>query len=345
MAEQGMPQLPPPFQISRMIMSLWVPQAIYSAASLGVADALAEGPRTSADVARTVGAEPGTLHRLLRALVTLELLQMTDAGAFALTPLGACLRSDARDSVRAWVLLMGGEMVWKSWGRLGECVRTGRAVPALDGTERFAAIDADPAAAAVFDESMVQLTRHIAGAFAAAYDFSGIRTLVDVGGGHGALLPPVLAANPDLRGVVFDRPRCREGALRLFAKTRIAERCDFVPGDFFATVAPAGADAYVLKSVIHDWNDEESLVILGNCRRAMREGARLLVFEPIVPDRPGTSPYDAMIAATDLNMMVVTGGRERTEREFRELLQAAGFRVTRLVPTPATFTVIEAVPA
>lgn len=340
------PEIPLPFQLSRMMSSLWIPQAIFTAAALGVADALADGPRRSDELARTVGAHPGALHRLLKGLVALELCTVTDDGGFELTPLGGCLRSGTRDSVRSWALLMGSPMCWGGWGRLVECIRSGESVPRLDGWESsFDFRETHPAEGAVFDLAMVELTRHLAAAIAAGYDFGGIRTLVDVGGGYGALLPPILKANPDLRATVFDQPPCREGALRLFEKTGVADRCAFVAGSFFETVAPAGADAYLLKSVVHDWDDARSVTILAAVRAAMGADSRLLVIEPIVPDRPGSSPYDMMIAGTDLNMLVMTGGKERTEAEFRALLDAAGLSVTRIVATPATMSVIEARPA
>jgi hypothetical protein len=245
--------------------------------------------------------------------------------------------------VRSWALLIGSPMVWNSWGRLIDCVRSGESIPQLDGWgSAFDFRQTHPAESAIFDQAMVEMTRHLADAIAVGYDFSGIRTLVDVGGGYGALLPPILKTHPEMRGVVFDQPSCRDGALRLFEKTGLADRCEFVGGTFVESVSPAGADAYILKSVIHDWDDEHSLAILRTIRAAMGERSRLLVVEPIVPDCPGTSPYDAMIASTDLNMLVVTGGRERTEAEFRALLDAAGLPVTRIVQTPATMSIVEA---
>ena len=341
MTQQTPAAVPLPFRLSRMISSLWVPQAIHTAAALGLADAMAAGPRSSEDLAAAVGANPGALHRLLRGLVALELCTTTDDGRFELTDLGSCLRSDTRDSVHAWALLMG-DRVWLSWSRLLDCVRTGDSVPALEGNATpFDQMTANPEAYAVFSESMVQLTRHLAGAVAAAYDFSGIRTIVDVGGGYGALLPPILKANPEMRGTVADLPLCRDGALRLFEKSGVADRCEFRAVDMFEALPP-GADAYIIKSVIHDWDDEKSLDILRNCRAAMREGSRLLIVEVIVPDRPGTSPLDHMISGTDLNMLVVTGGRERTESEYRALVEAAGLKLARIVPTPAAMSVIDA---
>ena len=258
MTQQTPAAVPLPFRLSRMISSLWVPQAIHTAAALGLADAMAAGPRSSEDLAAAVGANPGALHRLLRGLVALELCTTTDDGRFELTDLGSCLRSDTRDSVHAWALLMG-DRVWLSWSRLLDCVRTGDSVPALEGNATpFDQMTANPEAYAVFSESMVQLTRHLAGAVAAAYDFSGIRTIVDVGGGYGALLPPILKANPEMRGTVADLPLCRDGALRLFEKAGVADRCEFRAVDMFEALPP-GADAYIIKSVIHDWDDEKSL--------------------------------------------------------------------------------------
>jgi hypothetical protein len=345
MPQESFPaELPAPFRLSRMMSSVWVPQAIYAAAALGVADALADGPKPSAELARLVDAHPDALHRLLRALVALELCTLTDDGAFALTPLGACLRAGTRDSARAWVLLTGNQVTWGAWGRLIDCVRTGESVPQLDGRESaFDLLTASPEAGATFNQSMVDGTKRLAPAIPLAYDFSGIRAVVDVGGGYGALLPPILATDPAMRGIVVDLPRCREGALRVFEKTGVAERCEFVGGSFFdAGTLPAGADAYLLKSVIHDWDDSRALGILRNCRAAMRPDSRVLVIEPIAPDRPGSSPYDAMIVSTDLNMLVNAGGQERTETEFRALLDAAGLTVTRIVPTLALLSVIEA---
>jgi SAM-dependent methyltransferase len=323
-----------------MISSTWVPQAIYAAAKLGLADALADGPRSSDELARAVSAHPSSTYRLLRALVVLGLAVQLEDGRFELTRVGSCLTTDAPDSVRSWALLWGGPMMWEPWGHLADCVRTGEMAPRfLSGASTpFELMEAHPEDAAHFNRSMLELTRGVAALLPAAYDFSRASLVVDVGGGFGALLPPVLHAHPKLRGLVYDLPRCADGARKLSAEEGLDDRCAFEAGDFFASV-PAGGDVYLLKSVIHDWDDERSRAILRRCREAMKPGARLLVLEWIVPERVG--PGDAGIVGTDLNMLVMVGGQERTESEYRALLASAGLRVTRVIPTMA-MSLIEA---
>jgi hypothetical protein len=328
-----------------MVASLWIPQALHAAASLGVADAIAADGSRSDEVARAIGADATATHRLLRALVAIELCTEHEDGRFGLTPLGSCLRADAPDSVRSWVRLMGGEMVWRSWGLLTECVRTGTPAPMLlEGKNAFEWMAEHPTEFAIFDHSMQELTRRAAPAIAAAYDFGGVHVAIDVGGGHGALLCGILQHHAHLRGAVFDQPHCAAGAAALAAEAGVGDRCRFIGGDFFTAVAE-GADVYLMKSVIHDWNDDRGVAILRACRAAMRADARLLIVEVVVPARPGTSPLDQMIAGTDLNMLVMTGGRERTEAQYRALCEVAGLRVARVLPTATAFSLIEAVPA
>lgn len=329
------------FQLSRLATSYWVPQAIYSAAVLGIADQLAGRSQTSAELGNALDVHPQSLHRLLRALVTLELCTLADDDRFALTALGECLRSDTRDSVRAWVLMVGGEGCWTSWGRLAECVRTGRSVPALEGRDSWVRTTDDPAGSATFNESMAQLTRQVATAVAVAYDFAGLGTIADMGGGYGALLPPILKAHPGLRGVVFDLPQCRDGARDLAAKAGMTERLEFAGGSFFTDPLPR-ADAYLVKSVLHDWDDERGVAILRAISTAMGPSGRVLIVEPLLPDRPGTSPFDAVMAHTDLNMLAVTGGRERPVTDFRALVERAGLRVEAVHATSEGFSIIDA---
>lgn len=333
------PELPPRFQLSRMISSLWVPQALYAAAKLGLTDVLADGPLSGIAVAEKAGTHPRATDRLLRSLVVLGLLEQQD-DRYALTPLGRCLTKDAPDSVRSWALLWGGPMMWEPWGHLVDCVRTGEMAPKLlHGIDSsFELMASHPEDEEHFNRSMLELTRGLAGVLPACYDFSTVERVCDVGGGFGALLPPLLHAQPRLHGVVFDLPRCEQGSRELMTAQGLAERTRFVAGDFFESV-PGGADVYLLKSVIHDWNDEQSRRILTRCRETMDREAKLLVLEWIVPERVG--PADAGIVGTDLNMLVMVGGQERTEREYRELVASAGLRVTRVIPTPAALSLIE----
>jgi len=333
--------LPPRFQLARMISSIWVPQAIYATAKLGLADVLAPGALSDRQVAEKAGTHPAATQRLLRALVVLGLVRRGDDGPLELTDLGRCLTSDAPDSVRSWALLWGGPMVWTPWGRLADCVRTGEMAPKLlEGVDSsFELMERYPDDLEHFNRSMLELTRGVAAVLPAAYDFSKARLVVDVGGGFGALLAPLLHAWPGLRGLVYDLPRCADGARKLMAEEGLADRCAFQPGDFFEAV-PSGADVYLLKSVIHDWDDAHARGILARCREAKGPDSRLLVLEWIVPDRVG--PGDAGIVGADLNMLVMVGGQERTQAEYRDLLASAGLRVARIIPTPAGMSLIEA---
>ena len=337
------PAIPPRYQVSRMISSVWVPQTVCAAAQLGVADAMGAGAHGADDLAPKLGVHPRALYRLLRAMTALELTTQGADGRFTLTATGACLRSDAPDSVRAWALLWGSEMMWRPWGHLADCVRTGEMAPKLlDGFDStFDYMATHPEQQAIFNRSMLELTRGVAAALPGFYDFSGVRSVMDVGGGFGALLPPLLRALSQLRASVYDLPVCADGARKLFAEEGLAERFEFVSGDFFESV-PAGADVYLLKSVIHDWDDAKSRRILENVRRALRPEARLLLLEWPLPER--VTAADSNMVSVDLNMLVMVGGMERTEREYKELLASAGLRTARVLPTPA-MTVFEAVPA
>jgi SAM-dependent methyltransferase len=266
-----------------------------------------------------------------------------EQGGFGLTPLGEALRSDAPGSARAMVLLFAGIGIQDAWKELEYCVRTGQ--PAFrkqspDG-DAFSSMDAEQVA--IFDAAMATFAPQSAAAIAAAYDFSRFERVVDVGGGNGAILLGLLAAHPKLRGVVFDRPQASEGARRKIAEAGLAERCEFVSGDFFESV-PAGADAYVIKHVIHDWDDARATRILQSIRRAMAPGARLLLAEGVYPGRIDTSLASRGAAANDVNMLVATGGRQRSEEEFRALYAAAGFALEKIIPTPAPLCIVEGVP-
>ncbi|MBI1983390.1 MAG: methyltransferase [Acidobacteria bacterium] len=326
--------------LSQMLTGYWTSQAVYVAAKLGIADGLANGAKNSRELASLTGAHAPTLHRLLRALESLGVLADAGEGRFTLTPLGSCLRSGAAGSLRSLAITLGEEH-YVAWGELLDSVRTGRA--AFDrayGTGFFAYLTKHPASGETFHAAMAELAALHAPALLAVYDFSAFTRVVDVGGGSGALLAAILGAHPALRGVVFDSPEAIEIARERLAVAGLADHAEAVAGDFFESV-PGGGDLYILRQIIHDWDDARAMRILTHCRHAMAAPAKLLIFEHVVPPGGGTS----FAKLLDLNMIVISGGRERTEEEFRALLDAAGFRLARLIPTPAMLSVLEAAPA
>jgi hypothetical protein len=280
---------------------------------------------------------------VLRLLAAAGVLNEREDGRFELTPVGSFLKSGP-GSFRAAAQLFAGPMIWQSWGDLLTTVRTGEtAVHRVFKTGSFEYFEQHPEEAAIFDEAMGSFTAMTAIAVAAAYDFSAMRKVVDVGGGQGALLAGILRANPKLHGVVFDLPRLADGARRAISASGVGDRLEFVGGDFFEAVPP-GADAYLLKHVIHDWDDAKATRILRTCRAAMGPQTKLLIVEGVYPPRIDGSPESEGAARNDVNMMVCTGGRQRSEAEFRELYAAAGLRLNRIVQTgPAA--VIEGLPA
>jgi hypothetical protein len=341
--------MPPSHQIGSMMMSLWVSQAVHAAAELGVADVLAEEPLSGRVVAERLDTHPEATERLLRALVVLEVLVLRGE-RYELTALGRCLQSRAPDSRRAWARLLGSADVWRAWGRLVECVRTGR--PAFGGTgaaasetEVFDTYARDPQAAAVFHQAMADFTRGTAPGVVGAVDVRGARRVVDVGGGYGELLCAFLEAHREMSGSVFDLAAARVGALELFAARGLAARASFVTGDFFATALPA-ADLVLLNGVVHDWDDARGRRILASCRAALTgPDARLLLVELPAPDERGAGPLEWLFTFSDLNMLVNTGGRERTADEYRALLETSGLRVVGVHATPGLVQVFEAVRA
>ncbi len=341
-ARPATPGLPPGIALYQMSVGHYVSRALALAAKLGIADLLGSGPRDPSDLATASETHAGALRRVLRLLASVGVLEEHEGGKFALTPLGDLLRSDAPGSMRASVMLFAGVGIQDSWKELEYCVRTGE--PAFrkgsPDADPFTRMAQDPEAAANFDKAMATFAPQTAAAVAAAYDFSAFRTLADVGGGNGALLIGILRANPGLRGIVFDQPHVAERARKKVEGAGLADRCDVAGGSFFASV-PAGADAYLLKHVIHDWNDERAAAILRSVRSALPPGGKLLIVEGVYPARIDTGLEGRGAAANDVNMLVCTGGRQRSEQDFRELYTATGFRLTRIVPTPARVSVIE----
>jgi SAM-dependent methyltransferase len=321
-----------------LITGYWTSQAVGTVALLGVADHLTDGPRTSDELARIVGADPGALYRVLRLLASIGVLVQATPGTFALTPLGETLRSDAPDSVRNFAITETAPGHWLPWGRLPESVQSGQpmAREAL-GMELFDWYAQNPEEAGYFNAAMGNLSALVAQELVRVYDFSGVRTVADVGGAHGVLLTAVLRANPTARGILFDLPHVIATARETIAAEGLSSRCELVSGDFFDAL-PEGADLHLLKQIVHDWDDDRVTLLLQNCHRALAPGGKLLLVETVIP--PDNAP--SMAQAVDLNMLVLLGGRERTKVEYHDLLMAAGFRLDRIVPTRSPFSVIEA---
>jgi hypothetical protein len=325
----------------RMTNAFQVSQAIHVAATLGIADLLEDESRSMDDLAEATGTHAPTLYRLLRALASVGVFAETPDGRFGLTPLAEYLRTDAPGSLRAWAMQVGQPYFWASWGHLLHSVRTGEsAFPELHGTTAWEYRAAHPEEDAIFNAAMTSLSAGVVEAVVQSYDFSGISVLADVGGGEGGLLAAILAANPGLRGVLFDQSHVVATAGALLERAGVADRCEVIGGSFFEAV-PAGADAYLLKSIVHDWDDNVVIEILRTCRKAIAGTGRLLVVEPII--RPGNEPDSAKFS--DLNMLVMLGGRERTADDFGRLYAEAGFRLTEIIPTGSPFNILEGTPS
>ena len=331
----------PSVTLRRLVNGYQVSQAIHVVATLGVADRLAGGPRTSEEIAADVGAHADSLYRVLRALAAVGVLREEDGRRFALTPVGECLRSDADEPVGGWAALIGRPYVWRAWGGLLDAVRTGEnAFERLHGVDAWTYRTRDTHEGAIFDRAMSDLTRRTSRATLAAFGFSRFRTVVDVGGGDGTLLIALLTANPGMRGVLLDLPHTIAAAERALAAAGLDDRCEAVAGSFFDGV-PEGGDAYVLRAILHDWADDAATAIVRSVRRAARDDATLVVIERDLG--PPNAARDAKLS--DLNMLVVPGGRERPVDEYGALLAAAGFRLVESRPAGFGLHVMVGAPA
>ncbi len=329
------------FDLSRMISGFQVSQMISVAARLGIADRLAAGPRSVDGLADETGVDADALERLLHALVVVGVFQETDGGRFTQSALSEYLRSDHPQSLASLAGGVGEDLTWSSWGALTECIRTGRtAIEQLHGVELFEFLEREPKAAATFNETMARIGDSGAG-LPDGWDFSSFSTVVDVGGGRGRLLASILEHNPELQGVLFERgDAAQEGRLYL-ESTTVADRCRVVEGNFFEEVPPA--DVYVLKYVLHDWDDDRARKILTNCARAIHRDGRLLLVENLLAGK--TTP--AATRFIDLAMLVFTGGRERSVEQYEALTRSTGFSLTRCVPlgTMPPLVVLECQPS
>jgi hypothetical protein len=316
----------------------WLSSLVYTAAKLGLADHLADGPKAADELAETTGMNARALHRFMRTLASFGILTQSDDDTFALTELGATLKKNAPGSARSTVLTMASPWAWRSFGSLDYSLSTGK--PAIDkilGMGLFDYLAQHPEEAAQFSESMVGIHGGEPPAVAAAYDFSAFGTIVDVGGATGNMLAHILSRYPQPKGILFDRPHVVTEAPALLGAKGVANRVTIVHGNFFESV-PEGGDAYILSHIIHDWTVEQCHTILGHCRRAMKKSAKLLIVEFVLPK--GNTPHFGKLA--DMVMLTIPGGEERTADEYRQLLDDAGFRMTRVVPTASDVSIVEA---
>jgi hypothetical protein len=340
-----MPTKPTPQTVMRdLIAGYWVSRMIYVAARLRLADLLAKGPQTADSLAAAAGVKAPELFRMLRTLASYGVFAQTRGGRFKLTPLGNTLRSDVPASMRGFALMLVEKHVWNSWEQLLYAVQTGD-LPfnKIYGMPFYQYLEQHPDDLEVFGEAMTSLSGTenpaIADAYNATYKSAGIRTLVDVAGGHGSLLATLLKGNPKLKGVLFDLPSviARAVADRHVTAKGVAERCTMVGGDFFESV-PKGGDAYILKYILHNWDDEHAVRILTSCRDAMNEKGRILVVDPVIP--PGDTRHWGKLL--DIQMMVVVRGCERTRKDFAGLFKKAGLKLRRIVPTRCPLSIVEA---
>jgi hypothetical protein len=333
--------LPPHVQLVQIGTAGFVAKIVSVAAKIGVADHLADGPRDAESLAPKLGLHASSLHRFLRTLASIGVLTETDGHRFGLTPLGEALRSGAPGYARSSLITLGSAAFVAAFEQLEHSLATGETgFEKAMGMPIFDYYAQHPDEAQRFSETMIGFHGLEPPAIAAAYDFSGFGKIVDVGGATGNLLATVLAAHVGPSGVLFDLPHVVTDATGLLADKAVTERVEVLSGNFFESV-PAGADAYLLSHIIHDWSEEQCLTILGNCRKAMSPNGRILIIEMVLP--PGDTPHPGKVL--DMVMLTVPGGRERTEPEYAALLAKAGFRLERVVPTASPVSVVEAFPS
>lgn len=339
-ANQKTSEIPASAQMLQIISGFWISRAVYVLAKLGIPDLLKSSPKSAEELASATKMHAPSLYRVLRALASVDVVSSTEGDRFALTPLSETLVTDAPGSLRWFAVSELGQEHYPAWGNLMQSVKTGEiAFDHFFGVDIWKYFQENPEEAAVFNDSMSAVTAATNEAIGALYDFSHFGTVVDVGGGHGGLVTSILKANPQVKGVLFDAPEVIEGARARLEAAGLADRCETVSGDFFRSV-PAGGDAYVMKWIIHDWDDQRAITILKNCRSQMQPSSRLILVDCVVPE--GDEPHFSKFI--DLNMLVMTGGKERTEKEFEKLLGVAGFKLLRVIPTDLPTSIVEAEP-
>ena len=335
------PQTPPAHVgVLQLMNGIFVAGAVSCLAQLGIPDLVEADPKSAEELATQISADPEALYRLLRATASVGVLSEGPDRKFSQTPMSAVLRSDATPSLRDFAIMSGREWHGRGWAHLDYCVRTGKqAMEQIYGAPVFEFLKQHPDEAQIFNDAMTELSMIDGPAVAEAYNFDGIRTIVDIAGGHGFLLATILQRNPHLQGTLYEMPHVLDGA-RSGPLKPVMERCTLASGDMFSSV-PAGADAYIMKHIIHDWPDDRCVQLLEACRKGVNPGGRLLVVDSVIQPGNDFSPSKFL----DLQMLIFPSGCERTEKQFRDLFAAAGWRLNRIIPTAAQDSVVEGVPA
>ncbi len=323
-------------QLDGMISGYWISQAIYAAAKFGIADHLKDGPKSVDELAEATATNADALYRLLRALASKGIFAEGEPRQFSLTPLAELLQSDVPGSKRALALMSGDEQ-FRAWAEIDYSIQTGKiAFEKVYGKPIFDYLGDNPHKARIFDAAMVGIHGRESNAILDAYDFSQIGVVTDIGGGNGSQITGILQRHTAMKGILFDLPHVIERAKNQIESAGLSDRCELVAGNFFDAV-PEGADAYMMRHIIHDWDDEKSLTILRNCHRAMSSNGKLLIVESVIPS--GNEPFGGKFL--DLVMLLIPGGKERTDDEYRMLLGKAGFELTRVVPTGTEVSIVE----
>jgi len=326
-------------RLQQIFIKDWLSQAVYVAAKLGIADLLKDGPRNINDLAKATDTHPQSLYRILRALCSAEIFEEKPDCYFSLTPIANYLLSDIPDSMRSAAIMYGESWHWQPWGHLLESVKTGKsAFECVYDMNLFEYMQQNPEANRVFNAAMTSLSSLVEPTLIESYDFSSVHTLVDIGGGSGTLMLPLLRANLNMQGILFDLPHVITDFKDALESSGLGDRCTLASGDFFESV-PTGGSLYIMKHILHDWDDERCIAILKNCHQAMTSPSRLLIIERIVST--GNQPDPAKL--NDLEMMAVTpNGKERTELKFQALFHASGFTLVKIYPTDSPLYILEA---
>lgn len=329
-------ELPPPAQLMNFIVGKWISKPIYVAAELGIADMLTENPKSIEELAQASQSHAPTLYRMMRALASVGIFSETEDNRFELTPMAEYLKAGGMRSI---ALMFNADWSDNAWGYFLDSVKTGEtAFEKAHGMPVSEWLEKNPRAADVFNEANAVKATNFSRAIVNAYDFSGITTLTDIGGGLGALIADILIANPLIKGLIADTPLVIQEAKKFIQAQGIKDRCEAIACDFFKKI-PSGSDAYLMSNILHDWPDEQCRIILKNSYRAMSAESKLLVVEMVIP--PGNEPSVAKLL--DLEMLVTTGGRERTEKEYKTLLESSGFKLSRRIATQESICILEAI--